>query len=43
VYEPYLIQEGFLERTPRGRMATARAYERFGITPPANPQKTIFE
>ncbi len=29
VYEPYLIQEGFLERTPRGRLATPRAYEHF--------------
>ncbi len=34
VYEPYLIQQGFLERTPRGRCATAIAYRRFGITPP---------
>lgn len=32
VYEPYLLQLGFLNRTPRGRMATARAYEHFGIT-----------
>ena len=31
VYEPYLIQEGFIERTPRGRMATDRAYQHFGI------------
>lgn len=31
VYEPYLIQEGFLERTSRGRMATRLAYEHFGI------------
>lgn len=31
VYEPYLLQEGFLERTPRGRVATARAYEHFGL------------
>lgn len=31
--EPYLIQEGFLHRTPRGRMATARAYQYFGMTP----------
>ncbi|MCZ6705019.1 MAG: Holliday junction branch migration DNA helicase RuvB [Bacteroidetes bacterium] len=31
VYEPYLIQEGFIERTPRGRMATERAYKHFGI------------
>ncbi len=30
VYEPYLIQEGFLDRTPRGRQATTRAYEYFG-------------
>lgn len=34
VYEPYLIQQGFLERTPRGRCATALAYQRFGMTPP---------
>jgi Holliday junction DNA helicase RuvB len=34
MYEPYLIQIGFLERTPRGRMATARAYEYFGRTRP---------
>ncbi len=33
IYEPYLIQLGFLERTPRGRVATARAYEYFGLTP----------
>ncbi|MGQ0704046.1 MAG: Holliday junction branch migration DNA helicase RuvB [Gemmatimonadales bacterium] len=35
VYEPYLLQQGFLERTPRGRVATRHAYRRFGITPPA--------
>ena len=34
VYEPFLIQEGYLMRTPRGRAATARAYRRFGFTPP---------
>ena len=34
VYEPYLIQEAFLERTPRGRCATKRAYEHFGMKPP---------
>jgi Holliday junction DNA helicase RuvB len=34
MYEPFLIQHGFLDRTPRGRMATARAYEYFGLTPP---------
>ncbi len=32
VYEPYLLQLGFLNRTPRGRMATAKAYEHFGIS-----------
>ena len=31
VYEPYLIQKGFLNRTPRGRMATETAYDHFGI------------
>jgi Holliday junction DNA helicase RuvB len=35
VYEPFLIQQGFLERTPRGRSATPLAYRRFGLTPPA--------
>ncbi len=34
VLEPYLIQQGFLQRTPRGRMATTRAWNHFGITPP---------
>jgi Holliday junction DNA helicase RuvB len=34
IYEPYLIQIGFLERTPRGRVATPRAYEYFGRTAP---------
>ncbi len=33
IYEPYLMQLGLLDRTPRGRVATALAYERFGITP----------
>jgi Holliday junction DNA helicase RuvB len=43
VYEPYLLQQGFLERTPRGRVATASAYRRFGMTPPAPGQATLFE
>jgi Holliday junction DNA helicase RuvB len=34
IYEPYLIQIGFLDRTPRGRVATARAYEFFGLDAP---------
>jgi Holliday junction DNA helicase RuvB len=36
VYEPFLVQNGFLQRTPRGRMATAQAYRHFGYTPPAS-------
>jgi len=35
VYEPYLIQQGFLHRTPRGRAATPAAYRHFGFEPPA--------
>jgi len=34
VYEPYLLQEGFLERTPRGRFATKHAYQHLGINIP---------
>lgn len=34
IYEPYLIQLGFLDRTPRGRVATARAYDYFGLVAP---------
>ncbi len=34
IYEPFLIQIGFLDRTPRGRVATPRAYEYFGLTAP---------
>ena len=36
VYEPYLLQLGFLERTPRGRLATRAAYHHLGIEPPAS-------
>ena len=42
VYEPFLLQEGFLQRTPRGRLATHRAYQYFGKVPPATPQGTLF-
>ncbi|ACF12475.1 Holliday junction DNA helicase RuvB [Chloroherpeton thalassium ATCC 35110] len=42
VYEPYLIQEGYIMRTPRGRVATDLAYERFGIDK-ADPQSSLFE
>jgi len=34
VYEPYLIQEGFIERTLRGRIASPRAYAHFNVSPP---------
>jgi holliday junction DNA helicase RuvB len=34
VYEPYLIQEGYLQRTPRGRVATLQAYAHLNITRP---------
>jgi len=34
IYEPFLIQIGFLDRTPRGRMATPKAYEYFGLPDP---------
>ncbi len=41
IIEPYLIQIGFLNRTPRGRVATLRAYEHFGFPPPdTNPSLT---
>lgn len=36
VLEPYLIQQGFLQRTPRGRIATANAYAHFSIEPPSD-------
>jgi Holliday junction DNA helicase RuvB len=39
VIEPYLLQQGFIQRTPRGRMACARAYSHLGLTePPKVPQ-----
>lgn len=42
VYEPYLLQLGFLNRTPRGRCATAGAYRHLGIEPPiGNGQQTL--
>jgi Holliday junction DNA helicase RuvB len=44
VLEPYLIQQGFLQRTPRGRVATAVAYTHFGVTAPrANPNGELWE
>jgi len=42
VYEPYLIQEGYIQRTPRGRVATERAYRHFGLPlPPYIRQKGL--
>ena len=38
VYEPYLIQEGYLQRTPRGRVATVRSYVHFGLTDDSRPK-----
>lgn len=44
VYEPYLIQEGFIHRTPRGRVAAPRAYAHLGLTPPATaPDAALFD
>jgi Holliday junction DNA helicase RuvB len=47
VIEPFLMQQGFIQRTPRGRMATAKAYEHLGLTaPPPTPkagQAGLFE
>jgi Holliday junction DNA helicase RuvB len=34
VYEPYLLQQGYLGRTPRGRVATKKAYEHLGVAMP---------
>ena len=43
VYEPFLVQNGFLQRTPRGRMATAQAYKHFGFNPPSGSgQPSLF-
>jgi Holliday junction DNA helicase RuvB len=46
VLEPFLIQQGFLARTPRGRVATRRAWQHLGLTPPAAtepPQRGMFD
>jgi Holliday junction DNA helicase RuvB len=44
VYEPFLMQQGFLARTSRGRCATPAAYRHFGFTPPKSAeQPTIFD
>jgi holliday junction DNA helicase RuvB len=43
IIEPYLIQIGFLDRTPRGRMATPLAYEHFGIKTPGSKIPSLFD
>ncbi len=42
VYEPYLLQLGFIDRTPRGRIATAAAYDHLGISPGGNTKAGLF-
>ena len=42
VYEPFLIQRGLLKRTPRGRVATQRAYTHLGLPVPVDPQGELF-
>lgn len=42
IYEPFLIQEGFLKRTPRGREATVLAYSTLGLSRGQSPQQTLF-
>ena len=42
VYEPYLIQEGYLKRTPQGRVVTELAYERFGLDPKGGNPPELF-
>ena len=41
VYEPYLLQQGYLTRTPRGRCVTRRAYEHLGLVLPGNVQEQL--
>jgi holliday junction DNA helicase RuvB len=43
IIEPYLIQIGFLDRTPRGRLATPLAYEHFGINTPGSQRPSLFD
>ncbi len=43
VIEPYLIQQGYLQRTPRGRIATLAAYRHLGVTPPRRAEAELFD
>jgi holliday junction DNA helicase RuvB len=42
VYEPYLLQRGFIQRTPRGRVATVHAFRHLGVEPPEHGGPTLF-
>ncbi len=43
VLEPYLIQQGYMSRTARGRMVTAKAYQHFGLEHPSGPRGDLFD
>ncbi|MFN7705447.1 MAG: Holliday junction DNA helicase RuvB C-terminal domain-containing protein, partial [Chryseotalea sp.] len=43
VYEPFLIQEGYIKRTSRGREATVKAYKHVNIPPPSGKTGTLFD
>lgn len=43
VIEPYLLQQGLIQRTPRGRMLASRAWRHLGLDAPQSPQTTLFE
>jgi Holliday junction DNA helicase RuvB len=43
VVEPYLLQQGFVQRTPRGRMVSVKGYEYFGLKPKKPMQEQMFE
>ncbi len=43
VYEPYLIMEGYIVRTPRGREVTEKAYKHLGVVPPTSSQNSLFD
>ena len=43
VYEPYLIVQGLIKRTPRGRVATELAYDHLGFASPPRPQAGLFD
>jgi Holliday junction DNA helicase RuvB len=42
VYEPYLLQQGLIKRTPRGRVATAAAFEHLGVAAPRGHEPSLF-